>query len=106
MLSLHLRVAQQPAIRPLGQPQRGKWVECGRENIYSLFGSIRLTVTAAAANDEVCCFKFQLSLKLGLLYFCNDTLSCGKLLEDGYIPNDEAMRWYLKHEAVVDVMNF
>lgn len=51
-------------------------MKCGWENIYDLVRSKQLIVTAA--NDEVHCFKFQLSLKLSLLYFCNDALSCGK----------------------------
>lgn len=65
---------------------------CGRENIYSLVRSIQLTVMAAAANDETRCFKFQLSLKLGLLYFCNDTLSCGKPFEDERLAISLMMR--------------
>lgn len=55
----------------------------GWENIYDLVRSKQLVVTAAAANDEIHCFKFQLSLKLSLLYFCNDALSCGKPFEGG-----------------------
>ena len=58
-------------------------MKCGWENTYDLVMSKQLIVTAAAANDEIQCFKFQLSLKLMLLYFCNDALSCGKPFEGG-----------------------
>lgn len=61
-------------------------MKCGWENIYDLVRSKQLIVTAAAANDEIHRFKFQLCLKLGLLYFCNDALSCGKPSEGGRLP--------------------
>lgn len=50
-------------------------------NIYDLVRDEQLIVTAAAVNDEIHGFKFPLSLKLSLLYFCNDALSCGQPLE-------------------------
>ena len=61
----------------------GGGMKCGWENIYDLVRSKQWIVTAAAANDEIHRFKFQLSLKLGLVYFYNDALSCGKPFEGG-----------------------
>lgn len=58
-------------------------MNCGWEKIYDLVRNKQLIGTAAAANEEIHWFKFQLSLQLGLLYFCNGALSCGKPFEGG-----------------------
>ena len=63
-------------------------MKCGWENIYDLVRSKQLIVTAAAANDEIRCCKFQLSLKLSLPIFVMMLFFVGSLLkvEDWLYP--------------------
>lgn len=65
----------------------------GWENIYDLVRSKQLIVTAAAANDEIHCFKFQLSLENQVLdsvcsVFVMMLFLVGRI---GYIPNNRAI---------------
>lgn len=74
-------MAQRLEIKPLVHPQCGRWDEVWLANIYDLVRDKQLIVTATAVNDEIHGYKFPLSFKLSLLYFCNDALSCGQPLE-------------------------
>lgn len=81
-------MAQRLEIKPLVQAQCGRWDEVWLAHSYDLIRGKQLIVTAAAVNDKIQGFKLPLSLKLSLLYFSNDALSCGQLLkrEDWLCP--------------------